>query len=71
MSILHFAHESSNIQHQGYSTMGNMPTKNETDASGIMSHLDDFQIIPFENFNKYNSPYIFPEMNFTFFQRNW
>ena len=41
--------------------------KNEIDAgSGIMQHLEDFPIIPFENFNTYNSPYIFPERNLTF-----
>ena len=46
MSISQFVQESSNIQYQGYSTMGKMTTKNETDGgSGIMSHIDDFQII--------------------------
>ena len=34
---LHFADESSNLQYQGYSTIGKMPAKNEMDAgSGIM-----------------------------------
>ena len=37
MKISHFLHESSNIQYQGYSTMGKMTTQNEMDAgSGIM-----------------------------------
>ena len=47
--------------------MGKMTPKNETDAgSGIMLHLEDFPIIPFENFTTYNSPCIFPEMYPTF-----
>ena len=37
MSISHFMHESSNIQYQGYSTMGKMTAQNEMHAgSGIL-----------------------------------
>ena len=44
-----------------------MTTKNETDAgSGIIGHLDDFQIIPFETFYTSNSPYMFPGMHLSF-----
>ena len=35
-------------------------------GSGIMRHLDDFQIIPFKTVNTYNSPYVFPELHLTF-----
>ena len=42
-------------------------TKNEMDAgSGIMSNLEDYQTIHFENFNTYNLPYSFPEIHLTF-----
>ena len=44
-----------------------MTAKNEMNASsGIMGHLDVFQIIPFKPFNRYNSPYMFPEIHLTF-----
>ena len=40
-----------------------MTTKND---SGVMSHLENFPIIPFENFNTCNTLYIVTEMNLTF-----